>query len=469
MNELIQLTATQAVAKLRKGEVSAEELVQASIDRITEVDGTINALPIHCFDRAKAQAKKNSKQPDFSNQRSLIGLPIAVKDYNDVGGIVTTYGSPIHARNIAAKSDATVAHLERNGAIPMAKSNVPEWAGGHTFNPVFGATVNPWNTALSVGGSSGGSAAALASGSVWLATGNDLGGSLRTPASFNGIVGLRPSPGRVPRGSRLPPFDTLWVEGPMARCVEDIALMMDAGCGHELDDPLSFEDTTTSFLSGLTTDLLPKRVAYSPDLGIVPMAKEVSLVCQQAVGKFKGMGIDITDDIPDFTGVLESFQTLRAMLFATMMGPTLTQHREQICPEIIGNIERGFDITPNQVFDAERVRSALYQRVTHFFKDHDFLMCPSVSVAPFPIEQRYVKEIDGQTCKTYIDWFSITFALTMTSCPVVTIPCGFTAKGMPVGIQIMGEPRGEAELLSFAKQLEGMLGLSAQLPINPRK
>ncbi len=361
-----------------------------------------------------------------------------------------------------------MARLERNGAIPIAKSNVPEWAGGHTFNPVFGITRNPWDTRLSAGGSSGGSAAAVASGSVWLATGNDLGGSLRTPASFNGIVGLRPGPGRVPRGARLPAFDTLWVEGPMARCVSDVALMLDAGAGHEMDDPFSFDDPETSFLAELAGNDLPKRVAFSPDLGIVPMAREIADICRSGAERFRDLGAEVTDEIPDFTGALGGFQTLRAVLFATMMGPILAEHRDRIAPEIIGNIERGLNITPEQVFDAERIRSQLYHRVVSFFRNHDLLICPSASIAPFPVEQRYVEEIDGQPCETYIDWFSITFALTMTSCPVVTLPCGFTAEGMPVGIQIVGKPRGEAALLSVAHHFEKMLGIAGQLPIDPR-
>ena len=361
-----------------------------------------------------------------------------------------------------------MARLERNGAIPVAKSNVPEWAGGHTFNPVFGITRNPWDTRLSAGGSSGGSAAALASGQVWLATGNDLGGSLRTPASFNGIVGLRPGPGRVPRGARLPAFDTLWVEGPMGRCVSDVALMLDAGAGHDPDDPLSFDDPETLFLEELEGTGLPKRVAFSPDLGVVPMAREVAGICERAALRFKDLGAEVTDEAPDFTGALEGFQTLRAVLFATLMGPILSQHRDRIAPEIIGNIERGLEITPDEVFAAERIRSALYHRVAAFFETHDLLICPAASITPFPVETPFVTEIDGKPCETYIDWFAITFALTMTACPVLSLPCGFTEAGMPVGLQIMGKPRGEAALLRAALRFEECLGCAGQLPIDPR-
>ena len=265
---LCALTATEAVARLRAGEVTAAELVEASIARIEDVDSKVNALPIKCFERALDMARSLRLADHLDNHKSLCGLPIAVKDYNNVGGVRTTYGSPIFAQSVAAQSDATVRQLESNGAIPVAKSNVPEWAGGNTFNPVFGATRNPWDLRMSVGGSSGGSAAALASGSVWLATGNDLGGSLRTPAAFNGVVGLRPGPGRVPRGTRLPAMDTLWVEGPMARCVDDLALMLDAGVGYQADDPLSFDQSHISFVEQLSEGDTPARVALAPTLAL---------------------------------------------------------------------------------------------------------------------------------------------------------------------------------------------------------
>ena len=468
-DELIKLTATEAVARLRSKEVSPLDLVEASIKRIETFDTEVNALPIHCFDQARDQAKSLDLDRHLLNPTSLCGLPIAVKDYNDLGGAVTTYGSPIFTNNVAQTSDATIRKLESNGAIAVAKSNVPEWAGGHTFNPVNGLTRNPWDMAKSAGGSSGGSAAALASGLVWLATGNDLGGSLRTPAAFNGVVGLRPSPGRVPRGIRLPSMDTLWVEGPMARNVDDLALMLDAGVGHQIDDPLSFDHSGPSFVDILKKTDIPKRVAFSPDLSIVSIEKEIAEICGAATRVFADIGAEVTDEIPDFTGVLEAFQTLRAVLFATMMEPILEQHRDKIAPEIIGNIERGLNIMPSQIFEAERVRIELFKKILAFFETHDFLICPAASIAPFSVDQRYVTEIDGKPCETYIDWFSITFALTMTSCPTISIPCGFTSEGLPVGIQIMGKPRGEAALLLVAKQFEQAIGIAAQLPIAPRK
>lgn len=459
-----QMTATAVVDALRQGHLHPTEVMESAILRIESIDGEINALPIRCFERALDLAK-NVKMSD--DPRFLAGLPIAVKDYNDVGGVRTTYGSAIYADYIPEHSDATVQMLESRGAIPIAKSNVPEWAGGHTFNPVNGLTRNPWNTGRSAGGSSGGSGAALASGQAWLATGNDLGGSLRTPAGFNGVVGFRPGPGVVPRGKRLQAFDTLWVEGPMARNVADVAIMLDAGAGQHPDDPFSF-DPIESFVASLGRLEAPRRIAFSPDLGIVPMSKEVADVATAAAKQLAAAGVDVTSDIPDFSGALEGFQTLRAVLLGTMMGKLLETERSRIAEDIVGNIERGFDVTPEQLFEAERVRWTLYQEMIKFFNTHDILICPSASIPAFPVELPYVNEIDGKACETYIDWFAITFALTMTSCPVISIPCGFTEDGLPVGLQVVGKPRGEAMLLQAAKWMENLFCISVKLPIEPR-
>ena len=223
-SELIEKYAFEAIDLIKKKEVSSSELLKASQERHLEVDSHVNALPYTFYDKALTKAKSINVDIEAQNNKSLLGLPIAVKDYNDVGGVPTTFGSKIFSNNIPLKSDSTIARLEKNGALPVAKSNVPEWAGGHTFNPVYGITRNPFNKNKIAGGSSGGSSVALATKQVWLATGNDLGGSLRTPASFNNIVGLRPSIGVVPRSLRYNRFDPLWVEGPLARCVKDIGL-----------------------------------------------------------------------------------------------------------------------------------------------------------------------------------------------------------------------------------------------------
>jgi len=471
-DDLFRLTATDAVAALRKGEVSSLELVDAAAARIEAVNRQVNALPILCLDKARERARSMTPAaPDGVDPSCwLAGLPFAVKDYNDLAGIPTTMGSPIFAERVPERSDATIARLERHGAVAVGKSNVPEFAGGNTVNPVFGATRNPWDTRLSAGGSSGGAAVALASGMTWMANGSDLGGSLRTPASFNGVVGLRPGPGRVPRGTALPAFDSLWVEGPMGRTVADAALMLDAGAGFEADDPLSFETPPGIFTAGLEKSDLPRRVGFSRDLGgIVPVEAEIAEICANAARRFGEIGADVTDECPDFTGVLAAFHTLRGVLFGTSMGATLDAHRDAISPDIVWNIEKGLQVTSEDLLSAQRTRWALYHRMVAFFQTHDLLICPAVSVSPFAVENNWVEVIDGKPCATYIDWFAITFALTMTACPVLALPCGMTRAGLPVGLQLVGRPRGEEALLRAGHRMEEVFGMAQRLPIDPRR
>ena len=438
---LFRCTATELARRLRCGEISPVDVIESKASRIEDVNPTINALPLLCLDEARDQAQQmTNHNPPSDEKGPLWGLPFAVKDYNDLAGVGTTYGSPLFARNIATESDATVRRLQDSGAI--GKSNVPEWAGAHTFNPVFRHTLNAWSLKMSAGGSSGGSGAALAAGMVPLATGDDLGGSLRVPASFNSVVGLRPSPGRVPRGARLPAFDSLWVEGPMGRCVADVALMLDGGAGFDPGDPLSFPHQGKSFVEALSSPSLPKRLAFSPDLGIVPVETEIAEICSAAAERFRDIGADVSHVCPDFSGAVESFQTLRGVLIAQMMESLLAQHRDEIAPEIVWNIEKGLAVTNPELLAAERVRTRLYQEMEIFFEQYDLLLCPAVSVPPFPKSQRYVETINDSPTKTYIDWIAITFAITMTSCPALSLPVSFTKNGLPVGLQVIG-PLGE--------------------------
>lgn len=469
-DSLCKLSATEAVRLLRRREVSPLDLVDAAIARIKAVDPVVNALPIRNFEAARAAARHFPKaDPAVSEAPGwLAGLPIAVKDYNDLAGTPTTYGSPIFANNVATHSDLTVANLEQRGAIPLAKSNVPEFAGANTFNTVFGATRNPWNTQCSAGGSSGGSAAALAAGMVWLATGNDLGGSLRIPASFCGIVGMRPSVGRVPRPASVMPYDPLWVEGPMARSVADVALMLDAQAHFDMRDPLSWPAPAVPFTQAIAAPRAPARVAFSTNLGIGKVEAEVAAICRQATLRFADVGAEVEAAHPDFSGAFEAFQTLRANLVAAVRGPLLTEHRARICDEIIWNIEKGLQQTGADVARADRLRGELFQRVTAFFGEYDVLACPTVAVAPFPVAQRFPTEIDGEPLTSYIDWMYLTFVLTLTGCPTISVPVGLTSDGRPVGLQLVGRPRGDFDLLAAAHLLEQMCGMGTQVPRAPQ-
>jgi amidase len=471
MDELIRMTATEVVDRLRRRDITPLEVVDTLARRIEAVDGQVNAIPTRCFERARQQARSMVQQRSEHGERRgwLAGLPVPIKDNNDVGGVVTTQGSPIFADQVPGKSDNTVATLEASGAIPIGKTNIPEFAGANTFNTVFGATRNPWDLRMSVSGSSGGAAAALASGQAWLANGNDLGGSLRQPASFCGVLGLRPSPGRVPRKEAALPFDPLWVEGPMARNVPDLALMFDAMCAEHPDDPLSMPPPARPWVEAVRSPMAPRRVAFSPDLGIVPVEPEIQAICREAASRhFAEIGVVVDEACPDFTGALDCFQTLRATLVAAALGDLLPNQRNRIKPDIVWNIEKGLKQTADDVIRAERTRRALYHRVSAFFETYDLLVCPATPLAPFPVETNYPEIIAGVKSETYIDWIGICFAVTLTSCPVVAIPAGLTATGLPVGLQLIGRPRGEAALLGAAALFERATGYDRRVPIEPR-
>lgn len=466
---LCALSATEAVDLLRKREVSPLDLVDAAIARIEAVDPVVNALPLRRLEAAREEARAfpAPTDEDLARRGWLAGLPIAVKDYNDLAGLPTTCGSPIFAEAVAERSDLTVTNLQAHGAIAIAKSNVPEFAGANTFNTVFGATRNPWSRELTAGGSSGGSAAALASGMVWLATGNDLGGSLRIPASFCGVVGLRPSAGRVPRPQSVAPFDPLWVEGPMGRSVADVALMLDAQAGFDPRDPLSYPAPESSYVDAVRAPLAPKRVGFSPNLGLGRVDPEVAAICERAALRFAELGAAVDDGCPDFSGGIEAFQTLRANLIAAVRAPLLEGHRDRICDEIIWNIEKGLHQSGADVARAERLRGGIFERLAAFFGDYDILACPTVAVAPFPVKERFPTEIAGAPATSYIDWMYLTFVLTLTGCPAISVPVGLTSDGRPVGLQLMARPRAEAALLAAARLLEQAVGLDAQVPRDP--
>lgn len=465
MTDLWRLTATEAVAKLRDRDFSPLELVEAAASRIEAVEPKINALPIRFLDEARDHAKRfgsdNCGKPGW-----LAGLPIAVKDYNDVAGQLTTNGSPIFAEYRAPADDRTVATLRANGAIPLAKSNVPEFAGSHTFNPVWGITRNPWNLDRTVGGSSGGAAAALAAGEVWLANGSCLGGSLRIPASFCGVVGLRPSPGVVPRGDGLPAFDSLWVDGPMARNVPDLALMLDAMAVWTQHDPLSRPVPQGGFQAALQRARPPRQIGFSPDFGLRGIDPEVAQICRAGAQRFTEMGCAVREEAPDFSGAIDCFQVLRALLLADVRGDLLPTERNRINPDIVWNIEKGQQLTADEIIRAQRQRHMLFHRVAQFFQSYDLLLCPTVAVSPFPVEQRFPTEIAGEKLTTYIDWMFLTFVITLVGCPAISLPCGLTRDGLPVGLQLVGRPHGDAELLGTALLLEQALGFAPRVPLD---
>jgi amidase len=462
-SELVRLTARHAVDLLKRGEIAPGELIEAALARIAETDGAIRALPTLCAERARAAAAR------VDRSSSLAGLPVAIKDLEDVAGVRTTYGSPIYSNHVPARSDLMVERLEAAGAIVLAKSNTPEFgAGANTYNQIFPDTRTPWNTSLTAGGSSGGSAAALAAGQIWLASGSDLGGSLRTPASYCGVVGLRPSPGRVATGPSEAPFDTLSVKGPMARNVADAALMLDAMAGRHDEDPLSLEAPAETFLAAALGPRLPRRVAYSADLGICPVTPAVREVVGAAMRRLAQEGVIVEEATPDLADAPEIFRVLRAAGFAAGLKDEYERHRDLLKPEVIWNIEQGLALDAAAVGRAERARGRLYHRMLAFLGDYDLLLVPAASLPPFDVGTRWIGALEGETFDSYVEWLRIAYALTLTSLPVLCLPCGLTADGLPIGLQLVGRPRGEASLLQAGAAMEAIFGMADNVPMEPK-
>jgi amidase len=467
-NPLIGQSALDVVELLKVGAITPHDCLDALESRIAEVDGAVNALPTLCFERARRAADEIVAKP-AAERGPLAGLPVAIKDLTEVKGVRTTHGSPIFADNISSFSDILVERLEANGGVVYAKSNTPEFgAGAQTFNEVFGATLNPWNTSRSAAGSSGGAAVALATGMAWLAHGSDLGGSLRNPASFCGIVGLRPTPGRVAHTPGAKIDNRLSVEGPMARTVADCAFMLDAMVGEDARDAVSLPAPQASFLAAARSGWKPLKVAYSPDLGITPVDAQVAAITRKAAYGLAGHGVIVEDAHPDLSEAHDTFQTLRALGFAAARKGLLDQHRDKLKPEVIWNIEKGLNLSADDIIRAEIQRAAMIRRAFAFFGDYDLLLCPATIVTAFPVSQRYLASCNGVEFDNYVGWLAIVYAITLLGCPAISIPCGFDDQGLPVGLQVVAKPRGEAEMFAGAQMIEDMLGLAKAVPIDPR-
>ena len=359
MNDLIRMTARQVLALLNSGDITHGEVLDAVEARVKKVDGRVNALPTLCFGRARDHAARIAALP-VAERGILGGLPVPIKDLEDVAGVRSTNGSPIYADHVPQASAWVVERIESQGGVIYAKSNTPEFgAGASTFNEVFGRTRNPHNLSRSVAGSSGGAGAALASGQAWVAQGSDMGGSLRNPASFCGVVGLRPAPGRVPKGPSADPFGTLSVVGPMARNVGDLGLALDAMSGPDPRDTKGQPAPETGFRASAEAPRVPRRVAFSRDFGITPVDPEVADICEAAARRFEAMGATVEEAHPDFTGAHEAFQTLRAISFATARANDYADHRDLLKPDVIWNVELGHKLTGKDIARANRLRADL--------------------------------------------------------------------------------------------------------------
>jgi amidase len=438
----------------------------AHLAQIERVNPKVNAIPTLVADQAMEQAK----EADEALARGLTpgplyGLPIAIKDLVETKGIRTTLGSPIYQDWIPDRDALFVQRLKAAGAIVIGKTNTPEFgAGSHTFNPVFGLTRNPYDPSRTCGGSSGGGAVALACGMVPIADGSDLGGSVRNPPNFNNVVGLRPSPGRIPRYPNEQPWNTLGVLGPMARTVRDAALLLSVMAGPDSRDPISLQEAPDRFAGSLDRDFKGCRIAWSRDLGQFPVEAAVTDVIEKALPRLKEFGCEIEEAHPDFTGAAEIFQVLRAHSFAAGLANDLQKHRALMKDTVIWNIEQGLRLSGLDVARAQAGRGALYHRVQAFFDRYDFLLLPVSQVVPFPVELEWVHEIDGVKMETYIDWMKSCSFITLTGHPAMSVPCGFTPEGLPVGLQIVGPYRREFDVLQLAYAFEQATRVAERRP-----
>ena len=464
MTDLAFTDAAGLVALYGRREASPLEALDACLERIDAVNGVLNAYVTVDRDGARAAAAALTDAPVTG---PLHGVPVGIKDLTETAGMRTTYGSTIHADNVPDVDALLVERLRAAGAIILGKTNTPEFgAGANTFNDVFGATRNPWNPALTCGGSSGGSAVALAAGMSPLCEGSDLGGSLRTPASFCGVVGFRTTAGLVPSWPDSLPFDGLAVTGPMSRSVADCALMLSVIAGPDDRDPLSYDVDVAAYAEAVREASIDGwRVAFTPDLdGLLPVDPEVAAICEDAVRTLGRLGARTQRASPDFSDLQAIVRATRGLSMVVYHDDHIREHGDALQAGLRGNIEQGLALTSQEIADGLRRRSALWEQVRGFMADRELLCLPTAPVVPFPVEQPYPTEIAGRTMENYTHWLSLTYAITVTGLPVISLPVGFTAAGLPVGLQIVGRRRREADVLRAAAALERELALDRRPP-----
>ena len=450
--------AAELLRLYRARKASPLEVMQAVLGRIDAVNPQVNAIVTLARDaalwearRATAALKRNAALPP------LFGVPVGIKDVTPTRGLRTTYGSKLFESHVPDEDALVVERLRAAGAIVIGKTNTPEFAfGPNTVNTVFGATRNPWNLDRTAGGSSGGSAAALATGMCPLAEGTDLGGSLRGPASFCGVVGFRTTPGLVPRHPSVLAWDSYSVEGPMARTVADTALMLSVMAGPDDRAPLSYDVDAGEFTRAVKgASVRGWRIAWTPDLdGLVLVSQEVREIVERAVGVFRSLGARIETACPDVSDVPEIVRLTRGFLMVARHADKLPEHRAVLQPGLVENTEQGLALSPREIAEGELLRSRQWQRVREFLTTRDVWLTPTMAVPAFPIDHPHVMEIDGRPVGKAMQRSFLTYMVSVLGLPAISIPCGFTRDGLPVGLQIIGKRRGEAAVLRAAAAFE---------------
>jgi amidase len=465
-SDICQLTAVEMARLIRAKTLSARDVMRAHLAQIERVNPTVNAIVIlqaeQALERARLADEALARGDDVG---PLHGLPIAHKDLQPTRGVRTTFGSPLFKDFIPAEDSLLVERVRAAGAIAIGKTNTPEFgAGSQTFNPVFGSTLNPHDLTKTCGGSSGGAAVALACGMLPIADGSDMGGSLRNPASFCGVVGLRPSPGRVPVWPAATAWSTLSVDGPMARTVGDAALLLSALAGPDRRSPIALADAGRSFAAPLGRDVTGVRVAWWKNLGGVPVDPRIRSLVDAQRRTFESLGCIVEEAEPDFADFDEVFKTVRAVAFLTGVAPRVGAHRDQVKETIRWEIERGERLTAQEIARAEVKRTELYHRMQRFMARYEFFVLPVAQVPPFDVNQPFVTEIDGVAMETYIDWMKSCYFISIVGNPAISVPCGFTPEGLPVGLQIVARHQDDWGLLQMAHAFEGAHGTNRRWP-----
>lgn len=453
--ELSLLPASEQRRLLAKRAISPAELVQACMERVHRLNPRLNAIVTLNEDALKDARMLERRSGKDSVLPPLFGLPVGIKDVTPVANLRTTFGSPLFADHVPREDALVVRRLRHAGAIILGKTNCPEFAaGGHTWNDVFGVTRNPWNPDLSPGGSTGGGAAGLATGMISLAEGTDLGGSLRIPASFCGLVGLRPSAGLAPTYPSAYLWDSFQVTGPMARTAEDVALMLQAISGPDASSPISQPSHGRDFVAAVQNGQ-PKglKVAYCKDIAGIGIDPEVESVCRKAAFEMQQAGAVVEEIDLDLAFMRKPFLAFRGYWFVAQLYEHLDK-TEEFGVNVRNNIKLGLSVTPEELGEAESARARLWHIFRDFFATYDLLLTPCMAVPPFPVEQNYPETIAGRKMETYIDWIAPTFVLSMTSLPVASAPAGLDASGLPVGMQIVGPQLGEETVLAFARAFQ---------------
>ena len=466
-DEICFLSACELARCIRARAVSATEVMQAHLERIERINPALNAVVTFMPERGL----EGARAVDAALARGeplgpLAGLPIGHKDLLPTRGVRTTSGSRIFKDFVPDADAIIVERLRAAGAIMIGKTNTPEFgAGSQTFNAVFGATRNPYGLDKTCGGSSGGAAAALAAGLLPIADGSDLGGSLRNPASFCNVVGLRPSAGRVPDWPRPDAWFDLAVLGPMARCVEDAALMLSAMAGADARDPLSLQEPGAVFAQPLARDFAGARIAWSSDLGGLPVEPEVRRIVDAQRRVFQELGCIVEEATPDLRDAEEIFRVLRAWHFHLLLGPLLESHRELMKDTVVWNIEQGAHLTGREIGEAQMKRTRLFHRMREFMQRYDFLAAPVTQVLPFDVGVPYPTRIDGVELETYLDWMRSCHHISATGAPAISVPCGFSTSGLPVGLQIVGGHRADLAVLQIAFAFEQATQVHRRRPV----